>query len=75
MNSIDLSELDTTSLQLLEAVMRTGNPLTITKNGEAVAQLVPAGSRAKTLIGLHKGQVTVKGNIHLPAEQHSEANK
>ena len=74
MNPIDASEFESNSLKLIDEVARTGESLTITKDGVAVAQLVPMGSRARTLIGLHKGQVTVHGDINAPAKEDAEAN-
>lgn len=69
METIEAAEFETKCLQLMDEVSRTGSPLTITKDGVAVAQLVAAGNRARTLIGLHKGQITVHGNIDEPVAQ------
>lgn len=69
METIEAVEFETKCMQLMDEVSRTGSPLTITKDGVAVAQLVAAGNRARTLIGLHKGQITVHGNIDEPGAQ------
>lgn len=74
MATIEVSELGSQWIQLMDEVTRTGSPLTITNHGEAIAQLVPAGHRARTLIGLHKGQVTVHGDIHAPIGEDSESD-
>ena len=74
MDTIETSELGAKWIQLMDNVIRTGSPLTITKNGEAIAQLVPAGYRAQTLFGLHKGQITVHGDIHAPVENEDETD-
>ena len=75
MKTIEAAEFETKCMQLMEEVARTGSSLTITKDGVAVAQLVAAGNRARTLIGLHKGQMAVHGNIDEPLAQAPEADE
>ena len=56
MDTIEVSEFGAKWEELMDQVTRTGRPLSIARNGKALAQLVPAGYRAKTLIGLHKAK-------------------
>lgn len=73
MATIEASEFGSQWKQLLDEVTRTGTPLTITNQGEAVAQLVAPGHRARTLFGLHKGQVTIHGDINSQASENTES--
>jgi prevent-host-death family protein len=64
MATIQASEFKAKCLALMDYVARTGETLTITKNGRPVAELRPhRPSRAKSLIGLHKGQIEITGDI------------
>ena len=68
MATIQASEFKAKCLALMDHVARTGETLTITKNGKPVAQLQPhRPPRAKTLIGLHKGEIEITGDIVSPA--------
>jgi prevent-host-death family protein len=65
--TIQASEFKAKCLALMDHVARTGETLTITKNGKPVAELRPhRPPRAKSLIGLHKGQVEITGDIVAP---------
>ena len=67
MATIQASEFKAKCLALMDHVARTGETLTITKNGKPVAELRPhRPPRAKSLIGLHKGQVGITGDIVSP---------
>jgi antitoxin (DNA-binding transcriptional repressor) of toxin-antitoxin stability system len=51
----------------MDEVARTGRPILVTKNGRPVAELRPhRAPRAKSLIGLHRGQVKILGDIVSP---------
>jgi antitoxin (DNA-binding transcriptional repressor) of toxin-antitoxin stability system len=51
----------------MDQVARTGETILITKNGRPVAELRPhRGPRAKSLIGLHKGRIKIRGDIVSP---------
>ena len=51
----------------MDRVARTGETILVTKNGKPVAELRPhRPPRAKSLIGLHKGQIEVRGDIVSP---------
>jgi prevent-host-death family protein len=67
MATIQASEFKAKCLALMDHVARTGETLTITKNGKPVAELRPhRPPRAKSLIGLHKGQIAITGDIVSP---------
>ena len=67
MTTIQASEFKAKCLALMDRVARTGETIVVTKNGKPVAELRPHRQpRARTLIGLHKGQVEVRGDIVSP---------
>jgi prevent-host-death family protein len=69
MATIQASKFKAKCLALMDHVARTGETLTITKNGKPVAELRPhRPPRATSLIGLHKGQVEVTGDIVSPID-------
>jgi prevent-host-death family protein len=60
-------------LKLMDDVATTGEPVTITKNGKPIAQLVPFRQRPKSLFGALKGTITIKGDIISPIDAGWEA--
>jgi antitoxin (DNA-binding transcriptional repressor) of toxin-antitoxin stability system len=50
-------------LELMDTIARTGDTLVITKRGRPVAQVGPVIDRPTTLIGLHKGSVSMKDDL------------
>jgi prevent-host-death family protein len=50
-------------LSLMDEVARTGEPITITKHGKPIAQLVPVPAQAESLFGYMKNTLTIKGDI------------
>ncbi len=67
MTLIEASEFKAKCLALMDEVARTGETIVITKNGKPIAELHPHRKpRAKSLIGLHKGQGKIKGDIISP---------
>ncbi len=64
MYNITASEFKAKCLAILDEVARTGEPVTITKRGRAVAQLVPPVPRLKGYPQSELlGTVRVKGDI------------
>jgi prevent-host-death family protein len=64
MATIQASEFKAKCLALMDQVARTGETIVVTKNGKPVAELRPhRPPRAKSLIGLHKGTVEIRGDI------------
>ena len=67
MTTIQASEFKAKCLALMDQVARSGETIVITKNGKPVAELRPhRPPRAKSLIGLNKGQGTISGDIISP---------
>lgn len=67
MDTIQASEFKAKCLALMDEVARTGKTIVVTKNGKPVAELRPhRPPRAKSLIGLHKGQIKINGDIVSP---------
>lgn len=67
METIQVSKFKAKCLALLDEVARTGRTIVVTRNGKPVAELRPyRPPRARTLIGLHKGQTTIFGDIVSP---------
>lgn len=64
MPTIQASEFKAKCLALMDQVARTGETIIVTKNGKPVAELrAHRPPRAKSLIGLQKGQVRIRGDI------------
>ena len=67
MATFQASEFKAKCLALMDRVALTGESITITKNGKPIAELRPyRPPRAGSLIGLHKGQVEISGDIVEP---------
>ena len=67
MQTIQASKFKAKCLALMDQVARTGETILITKNGKPVAELRPhRGPRARSLIGLHKGRIRIRGDIISP---------
>lgn len=66
--TIQASKFKAQCLALMDEVARTGEAILVTKNGKPIAELHPhKAPRSKTLIGLHKGQMKILGDIVAPA--------
>ncbi len=67
MPTIQASEFKAKCLALMDQVARTGEIIVVTKNGKPIAELrAHRPPRAKSLIGLHKGQIEIRGDIVSP---------
>lgn len=67
MLTLQASEFKAKCLALMDQVARTGQTVLITKNGRPVAELrAHRAPRAKSLIGLHKGRIAIRGDIVAP---------
>jgi antitoxin (DNA-binding transcriptional repressor) of toxin-antitoxin stability system len=67
MRTIQASAFKARCLALMDEVARTGETILVTKHGKPVAELrAHRGPRAKSLIGLHKGQIRILGDIISP---------
>lgn len=64
MSTIQASEFKAKCLALMDRVARTGETITITKNGKPIAELRPhRPPRAESLIGLHRDAIEISGDI------------
>ena len=69
MQTLKAAEFKAKCLALMDQVQRTGEAVLITKNGRPVAELHPAtGQRAASPFGLHRGAVTIRGDILAPID-------
>jgi prevent-host-death family protein len=76
MQTIKASEFKAKCLALMDEVARTGKPVVVTKNGRPVAELRPyMGKRPKSPFGLHKGLITINGDIVSPLDVEWDALK
>jgi len=50
-------------LATMDQVLRTGEPVLITKHGKPVAKLVPAESQADDIFGYMAGRIKIIGDI------------
>ena len=67
MTTIQASQFKARCLALMDEVARTGETILVTKNGKPIAELRPhRPPRAKSLIGLHEGQIEILGDIMAP---------
>jgi prevent-host-death family protein len=67
---IQASKFKARCLALMDQVALTGETFTITKNGRPVAELRPhRPPRAKSLIGLHKGEIEIRGDVISPVDE------
>ncbi len=70
MTTVSVSEFKATCLALLERVRKSGRPITVTKRGKPVAQVVaihasPRGKRK--ILGYMRGTGRIVGDIESPA--------
>lgn len=77
MLTLKASEFKAKCLALMDRVARTGEVIVVTKNGKPVAELrAHRPPRARSLIGLHEGQIDIRGDIVAPVgERLWEATK
>ncbi len=69
MFTIQASEFKAKCLALMDEVARTGRTIVVTKNGRPIAELQPhRPPRAKSIIGLQKDRIAIKGDIVSPLD-------
>lgn len=67
MRTMKASEFKAKCLAVMDEVAATGEPVTITKNGKPVVELVaPRTKRVSDPFGMHKGQIKILGDIISP---------
>jgi len=74
MQTMKASEFKAKCLRLMDEINRTGEEITITKNGKPVSILKAYRTVPKTLFGLHKGKIQSKGDLITPLDIDWEAN-
>ena len=72
MRTIKASEFKAKCLKLMDQVAETGETLVITKNGRPVAKLAPLSHAKRSILGLHKGQIEILGDIIAPIDAEEE---
>ena len=73
MKQITASIFKAKCLQLMDEVATTGEPITITKYGQPVCQLVPYRRKPQTLYGALQGRITITGDLIAPLDVAWEA--
>ncbi len=76
MKTIAVSKFKATCLSLLEKVMKTGQPILITKQGRPLAQVIPPPppERKKSWIGSASETAQIKGDLIQPVLSEEEWN-
>ena len=60
---ISVDKFKETCLELIDDVQKNQHEIVITKFGKPVAKLVPINNKKKSLFGILKGSVQIKGDI------------
>jgi prevent-host-death family protein len=71
METVSISQFKATCLEVLRRVQLTGEPVLVTKRGEAIAEIRPAPepSQPKSWLGSMKGTVEIHGDIVSPVAE------
>jgi len=72
---IKASEFKAKCLALMDEVARSGAGVIITKNGKAVAELVPHRPRTRNAYGILKDELVITGDITSPIDVEWDALK
>ena len=73
--SIKASEFKAKCLALIDEVAMSGAPLTITKNGKPLVDMVPHRSKGRSPFGIWQDSVKITGDIISPIDIEWEAMK
>lgn len=69
MSKIPTTKFKSNCLALIDEVARTGRAIMIVRNGCPIAELHAfRPTRARSLIGLHRGKVQIRGDIVAPLD-------
>ncbi len=63
MKQIPAGEFKAKCLAIMDQVLRSGEPVLVTKHGKPVVKLVPAENRADDIFGYMAGKVKIVGDI------------
>jgi prevent-host-death family protein len=75
MRTMKASEFKAKCLKVMDEVAASGQSVVITKNGKAVAKLGPVTEQKRSILGLHKGQIEILGDIISPLDVEWEADR
>ena len=75
MRTMKASEFKAKCLRVMDEVAASGQSIVITKNGKAVARLGPVSEPKRSILGLHKGQIEILGDIISPLDVEGEADR
>ncbi len=75
MDSISLPEFEANCLFFLEQVNKSGEPLILLKNGTPFTRILPCQPKKKSLYGMHKSKIQIRGDIISPIDEEWEALK
>lgn len=75
MKHVESSDFKAKCSDLIDQVVRTGDELAITEDGEPVAKLSPYGRKPGTLAGLHRHSIRIVGDIVSPAYSSDETDQ
>jgi prevent-host-death family protein len=73
--SINASEGKAKFLSLIDDISTSGEPVTVTKRGKPLVDIVPHRPRGKNAFGLLKGRMKITGDIISPIDVEWEAMK
>lgn len=65
---VKASEFRAKCLKLMDEVAESGEEIVITKNGRPVSRLVPYRERPKSLFGIDRGKIEIRGDIVAPID-------
>jgi len=71
---IGAAEFKAHCLRILDEVQRTGEPVTVTKRGKAVAEVTPVEKPERFVVGCMKGTIEILGDIVSPVVDPSEVH-
>ena len=70
---VKASEFKARCLKLMGDVARTGEEIVITKNGRPVSRLVAYREKPKSLLGIDRGRIEIRGDIVGPVDMEWDA--
>jgi prevent-host-death family protein len=75
MRTMKASEFKAKCLKVMDEVAASGESVVITKNGKEIAKLGPVGERTRSILGLHKDQIEILGDIISPIDVECDADR
>ena len=75
MRTMKASEFKARCLKIMDEVAASGESVVITKNGKEIAKLGPVRERTRSILGLHKDQLEILGDIISPIDVEWDADR